>query len=386
MEGCALWTEETSCVSVLLSITARPVTQWCWSVAIGTGAVCSTAETYWEMEFGVAVLMDSDWRRTDAAAQSQSRSLWSQTEQINTHMRDDNTTINTTNNNNNTNWLADPDVVETEEELVTVNSTSGQRGSNETELIGEEGGGVEGRIVGGVLEKPGRSPWQVLLCRSDGYGFCGGTLVSDRWVVSAAHCLEETPDHVTLGDYDKRRPDPGEQVIKVQKVFVHPHFHSFTFDSDVALLYLDRPAVRSPTVAPACLPDPHLSTYLLQEDNRGVVTGWGLTHYMGRSSRFLRKVTLPVVSFRVCAASTEQVITDNMFCAGYLDVGMDACSGDSGGPFVVNYRGTWFLTGVVSWGEECAGKGKYGVYTRLGNFLNWIRDTMGRPDLNGTEG
>lgn len=93
----------------------------------------------------------------------QSRSLWSQTEQINTHMRDDNTTINTTNNNNNTNWLADPDVVETEEELVTVNSTSGQRGSNETELIGEEGGGVEGRIVGGVLEKPGRSPWQVLI-------------------------------------------------------------------------------------------------------------------------------------------------------------------------------------------------------------------------------
>lgn len=82
--------------------------------------------------------------------------------------------------------------------------------------------------------------------------------------------------------------------------------------------------------------------------------------------------------------SVLQVITDNMFCAGYLDVSMDACSGDSGGPFVVNYRGTWFLTGVVSWGEKCAARGKYGVYSRLGNFLTWIRGTMERLDLNST--
>lgn len=119
---------------------------------------------------------------------------------------------------------------------------------------------------------------------------------------------------------------------------------------------------------------------------------------------------MPVVRFEACTASTEQVrllqlyrnphqvfvvvtsclslsvqvITDNMFCAGYLDVSMDACSGDSGGPFVVNYRGTWFLTGIISWGERCAARGKYGVYTRLGNFLNWIGDTM-KMDMNRTE-
>lgn len=74
-----------------------------------------------------------------------------------------------------------------------------------------------------------------------------------------------------------------------------------------------------------------------------------------------------------------------MFCAGYLDVSMDSCSGDSGGPFAVYYHDTWFLTGVVSWGEKCATKGKYGVYTRLGNFLNWIRDTMEKADVNVTE-
>lgn len=139
-----------------------------------------------------------------------------------------------------------------------------------------------------------------------------------------------------------------------------------------------------------------------QEGNYGKVSGWGVTAYLGRSSRFLRKVDLPVVAFADCTASTEQVtrtprprrspdahgsavsvlqvITDNMFCAGYLDVREDACSGDSGGPFVVNYRGTWFLTGVVSWGERCAAKGKYGVYTRLGNFLTWIHSTMATAD------
>uniref|UniRef100_A0A3Q3K472 Coagulation factor X n=1 Tax=Monopterus albus TaxID=43700 RepID=A0A3Q3K472_MONAL len=274
------------------------------------------------------------------------------------------------------------------------NTTIRERGVNSTLLMGggeEEEGEEEGeramsRIVGGTVEKLGRSPWQVLIRRANGYGFCGGTLVSDRWVVSAAHCFEEPADHVTIGDYDNQRPDPGEQVIKIDKVFVHPHFHSFTFDSDIALLYLTQPVLRGPTAIPACLPDTHLSKYLLKEENRGVVTGWGVTHYLGKSSRFLRKVVLPVVSYKDCTASTEQVITDNMFCAGYLGTGKDACSGDSGGPFVVNYRGTWFLTGVVSWGEQCAVKGKYGVYTRLGNFLSWIRDTMERQEQNRTHG
>ncbi|KAF0031032.1 hypothetical protein F2P81_017763 [Scophthalmus maximus] len=141
-----------------------------------------------------------------------------------------------------------------------------------------------------------------------------------------------------------------------------------------------------PWLCPVVDPSDH------EENHWGVASGWGLTRFMGRSSRFLRKVALPVVSYESCRASTEQVITDNMFCAGYLDDGVDACSGDSGGPFVVNYRGTWFLTGVISWGEKCAADGKYGVYTRLGNFLDWMRDTMERldprpeprPDLNST--
>lgn len=69
---------------------------------------------------------------------------------------------------------------------------------------------------------------------------------------------------LSAGDYDKQRLDPGEQQIKIQKVIVHPHFHAFTFDSDLALLYLAWPVQRGPTAVPACLPDTHLSKYLLK--------------------------------------------------------------------------------------------------------------------------
>ncbi|XP_054650937.1 coagulation factor X isoform X4 [Dunckerocampus dactyliophorus] len=380
MAACALWSEDTSCVSALLASTARPATRRCRCVAIKMEAACSTVQTcLGALVFSVAALTASNWTQMDAGVLrqqvmlQQSRTLLDLSDQVNVTVG-----TNVTWDDNYThswfNWTRGS-------EEVAVNSSQLQE-------VGGASGLAEGlspRIVGGTLEKPGGSPWQVLIRRVDGYGFCGGTLVSDRWVLSAAHCFQQRAHHVTIGDYDKQRKDPGEQMIKVQQVLIHPYFHSFTLDSDIALLYLARPIVRGPTAIPACLPDPHLSTYLLQGDNRGVVTGWGTTKYLGRSSRFLRKVALPVVSHHSCSLSSEQVITDNMFCAGYLKASSDACSGDSGGPFVVNYRGTWFLTGIISWGEECAASGKYGVYTRLGNFLTWIRTTMARVDLNATQ-
>ncbi|CAI5692417.1 unnamed protein product [Oreochromis niloticus] len=344
--------------------------QYCRDLAGGAGVQCGCADGYFLESDGQSCSKTVVFPcgRQQMEALDRGRSLLSSLE-----MDDATWDYNATDS-----WL--PELNSTE--AGTANATGG--GGNLTDGGGAGGSEMKPRVVGGSLERRGGSPWQVLIHRSDGFGFCGGTLVSDRWVVSAAHCFEESADHVTIGDYDKQRLDPGEQQIKIQKVIVHPHFHAFTFDSDLALLYLAWPVQRGLTAVPACLPDTHLSKYLLKEDNHGVVTGWGATEYLGRSSRFLRKVTLPVVGYKDCISTTEQVITDNMFCAGYLEASKDACSGDSGGPFVVNYRGTWFLTGVVSWGEKCAARGKYGVYTRLGNFLNWIRDTMGRRDLNGT--
>ncbi|XP_040902076.1 coagulation factor IX isoform X2 [Toxotes jaculatrix] len=310
-----------TCESVVLECRYRNggCLQYCRDLTGGAGVQCSCADGFKLEPDGQSCseTVSFPCGRQQLEALHRVRSLWDRSEQ-------DNVTVETDSNvTDSWAWDTNLNLTETEEERTTGNVTSVQRRRNDTALREEEREGSEDgeedgegteegeemtpRIVGGVLEHQGGSPWQVLIRKSDGYGFCGGTLVSDRWVVSAAHCFELTADHVTIGDYDKRRPDPGEQVIKVQKVFVHPHFHSFTFDSDIALVYLAQPVLRGPTAVPACLPDAHLSKYLLREENRGMVTGWGLTRYLGKSSRFLRKVALPVVSYEACTASTEQV-------------------------------------------------------------------------------
>ena len=109
------------------------------------------------------------------------------------------------------------------------------------------------------------------------------------------------------GDYDKMRVDRGEQKIEVARSISHPFFHEYTFDSDIALLYLAQPVEFGPYATPACLPNPNLALHLQRDGITGITTGWGHTSYLGRSSRFLRKVALPVVDQMKCMASTEQV-------------------------------------------------------------------------------
>uniref|UniRef100_A0A8C5PF80 Uncharacterized protein n=1 Tax=Leptobrachium leishanense TaxID=445787 RepID=A0A8C5PF80_9ANUR len=235
----------------------------------------------------------------------------------------------------------------------------------------------ESRIVGGVRCELGHCPWQVLIRSHRGYEICSGSLISNRWVLSAAHCFEAVnPHHVTVGDYDKFRRDQDEQKIAVLKFFSHPHYFAEHYDHDIALLYLRSPVIFNEYARPICLPTPSLGRLLTQEGEIGQVSGWGATRYMGPSSRFLLRVRLPIVKQEDCIASTAKMFTGNMFCAGYRTEVKDSCQGDSGGPFAVAYRQTWYLVGVVSWGEKCASEGKFGVYTRVANYIPWIKETI----------
>ncbi|XP_075057850.1 coagulation factor X-like [Mixophyes fleayi] len=259
------------------------------------------------------------------------------------------------------------------------NSTADGRDGIGTTWKEDDIGQVEdgSRIVGGMRCELGQCPWQVLIRNSRDIDFCGGSLISHRWVVSAAHCFEDiVPHHVTIGDYDKYVRDQDEQKIAVQEVFSHPYYMAEHYDNDIALLYLRSSAIFSEYTRPICLPSPGLGRFLTQEGEIGQVSGWGATRYLGRFSRFLLKVRLPVVSQDTCMASTRMALTGNMFCAGYNIEAKDACKGDSGGPFAVSYRNTWYLLGVVSWGEGCADAGKYGVYTRVSNYISWIKETI----------
>ncbi|NXG21363.1 FA7 factor, partial [Grallaria varia] len=233
------------------------------------------------------------------------------------------------------------------------------------------------RITGGTLCHPGHCPWQVLIWDNQDIGFCGGSLLSSRWVVTAAHCLDlVSPHHVTVGDFDKYQRESKEQRIAVEQSWTHPHYDSSDSNSDIALLYLGSTVVLGEFAVPICLPSPSLAALLSQEGRLGVVSGWGATHARGSSLRFLKRVQLPIVSLEHCQRAMDRLVTDNMLCAGHSTTAGDACKGDSGGPFAAFHHNTWFLLGIVSWGEGCAEHGKYGVYTRVANYIPWIKEVV----------
>ncbi|GAB6025086.1 mannan-binding lectin serine peptidase 1 (C4 C2 activating component of Ra-reactive factor) [Chamberlinius hualienensis] len=247
-----------------------------------------------------------------------------------------------------------------------------------------------GKVVAGRIAPKGSFPWQAMLWETWVGQFCGGSLISPRWIITAAHCFTEfqqqfnrqlQPDQLSikLGKHDRSKVDPDEQNLSTDQIILHPKFNKITYDNDIALVRLVRSVSYTNTVLPICLVNSKLTKDELYEKDPvvGSVTGWGTITEHGMPSAFLREIRLPLVNFSTCANSTNYPVTKNMFCAGYHERVMgDACHGDSGGPYTVNYQGQWYLIGIVSWGEGCDREGKYGFYTKVDNYINWIISTI----------
>lgn len=245
------------------------------------------------------------------------------------------------------------------------------------------------KIFNGSNAPRGAYPWQVLLIfktDSGGWSICGGSLINDQWILSAAHCFKDNREgrwYVLLGKSNITDLQGKDLVFDVQDIITHPEYDSESFDNDIALIYANDTIPMTDSVRPICLPTPSVSDAFFQSESSlpiGQVTGWGQTHLQSVSGGplpdTLQEIAVPIQPQSSCVASTNSHVTVNMFCAGYgYRSQPDACKGDSGGPFVAYHDGRWYQLGIVSWGELCGVAGKYGFYTRLTNYVDWIKDT-----------
>lgn len=231
------------------------------------------------------------------------------------------------------------------------------------------------RIVNGENCPPGECPWQALLMNEEDRGFCGGTILNDFIILTAAHCMNQSRYiYVVLGEFDTLVKHGNEEVHEVEKVLIHHKYKPKTYHNDIALIKLINPIRFSRFILPACLPTRDFAEKVLMKEPDGLVSGFGRLGESSRPSTVMQRLAVPYVERQRCLESTQFRISQRMFCAGYETGGRDACQGDSGGPHVTRWRGTYFVTGIVSWGEGCARKGKYGVYTQVSKYLDWVRN------------
>lgn len=264
-----------------------------------------------------------------------------------------------------------------------------------------------GKIVGGFTLNISQVPWQVSLqVRNGTHQFCGGTIIGDRWILTAAHCRRGFTSGVLYVRAGATHKYHEGVLVEVKRFSAHPKFKPQLLDFDFALLELSTPLKFSDTIRSIPLPD--FGDAAIENGTRCLVSGWGETQNTNESDVVLRGAEVPIVGQKKCNRVYEGKITTRMICAGYDNGGKDckcaiewtltriiggdsnrlalgitifmrkcvflACQGDSGGPLVAFDRETKrpVLIGVVSWGRGCARPRIPGVYARVIAAREWI--------------
>ncbi|EZA47834.1 Enteropeptidase [Ooceraea biroi] len=241
------------------------------------------------------------------------------------------------------------------------------------------------RIVGGASSSVGSWPWQVAVYKNGDYQ-CGGALINERWIASAAHCFYHAQDDYWVARIGATRRgsfhSPYEQLLRLDHISLHPDYIDNGFVNDIAVLRLERAVTFTDYVRPVCLP----TSPVVQTGTVCVVTGWGQLYEIGRVfPDTLQEVQLPVISTEDCWRKTLFLplyrITSAMLCAGLENGTKDACLGDSGGPLVCLSENRYVLQGITSNGYGCGRRERPGVYTKIYHFLDYIDRIITRKDI-----
>jgi len=235
------------------------------------------------------------------------------------------------------------------------------------------------RIVGGVSAIAHSWPWIINLTFG-GY-VCGGTIIDDKTVITAAHCCDgfhKRPHLVkgVIGDHHYDIKEFGEKEYKASAVIPHPDYSRRTIANDICVVKFAEMELNSaPNAERACLPP---AGWTPPDGQRCWSAGWGIMSN-GRPAETLQEVDLEIISDERCEKTKNSgyLVEGAMMCAGWLEGGKDGCQGDSGGPLIcADDKNQPIISGVTSWGFGCGTKNSPGVWTKVSSYVDWIRSYM----------
>ncbi|KAJ8922188.1 hypothetical protein NQ315_004123 [Exocentrus adspersus] len=254
------------------------------------------------------------------------------------------------------------------------------------------------KIVGGENAEKGEFPWLVSITRRGGH-FCGGTVINNRFILTAGHCLctgigqdilKPGNIKITVSQHDLTQKESDAYQMDIKAISLHPGYICNKPKDDIAILELDQELQWSETVLPACLPVASGHHKHSKFDNiLATVAGWGWMSEKnskgGRANR-LQKARVNVIETEKCrswykAQGKKTKIQETQLCAGHEQGGIDACWADSGGPLMVKTEGQsnqLMVVGVVSTGIGCARPQLPGIYTRVSEYIPWIKEVIRR--------